>query len=56
MKTVFKRSALFAIVFALAFTFMTNLGLSKAYAGDSIDGGTYTVDQLLNESTAENLF
>lgn len=55
MNTVFKRIAVVAIAFMIAFAFMPDIGVSKAYAGDSINGGTHKASKL-QEYTGENLF
>lgn len=55
MNTVFKRIAVVTIAFMIAFAFMPDLGISKAYAGDSLPGDTYTATQILNKTSAENL-
>ena len=45
MRVTFKKIAILAIIFAIAFAFMPDMGVSKAYAGDPIDGGTYKASE-----------
>ncbi|MBR3374984.1 MAG: fibronectin type III domain-containing protein [Firmicutes bacterium] len=55
MRVTFKKIAILAIIFAIAFAFIPDMGVSKAYAGDSIDGGTYKASEL-KIYAGENLF